>query len=153
MLLWSHVTSLRCVVALLQDVAKKVTEEVRQEGKCMNTPSATVEPRARTRKRIEEGVARITETTSRIEAEEGTVEELETQIKVSQESRAEAKAALASAETLGAKAVRAFEVRISLPTLVPSTGRGLRSRRGAASSSFLQSGIGSAIRKLARSSN
>ena len=72
---------------------------------------------------------------------------------MSQASHAEAKAALASAEPLDAKAVRAFDFRISLPALARSTGRGPALEKGAAGSSFLRSGVGSALCKLAMSSN
>ena len=56
----------------------------------------------------EEGDARITETTSKIEAGEGTLE-LKSVIKVSQESRAEGKQALASARALDCTAASAFD--------------------------------------------
>ena len=80
------------MVSLLLDVAKKIAEEAKREValyqnfEC-NCPSTRQELKTN----AEEGGSRITETTSKIEAGEGTVVELKIVIKVSQESCAEAK--------------------------------------------------------------
>ena len=89
---------------LLLDVAKNIAHEAKRKValyqifEC-NCPST----RQQLKTNAEEGDARITETTSKIEAGEGTVVELKIVIKVSQESCAEAKQALASAGALDAR--------------------------------------------------
>jgi len=152
----SHVNPIRRVVTLLQDMAKKINGEGKQEEelyKNFECYCRTTSEELKTN--VEEGAARITETTSKIEAGEGALEEMKTQIKVSRESRAEAKEALASAEALDAKAAAGFDAESSdLAANIDALTRAIAAlEKGAAGSSFLQSGVGSAIRKLAMSSN
>ena len=73
--------------------------------------------------------------------------ELKTVIKVSQESRAEAKQALASAGPLDGKAASAFEETATNIDLL--TRAIVELEKGVAGSTLLQSRIGSAIRKIA----
>merc|ERR1712136_578262 len=104
---------------------------------------------------VEEGGARITETTTKIEAGEGTLVELKTQIKVSRESRAQAKEALASAGALDAKAAAGFDAESSdLAANIDALTRAIAAlEKGVAGSSFLHSGVSSAIRQVAMNSN
>lgn len=97
----------------------------------------------------------MTDRASKIKAARGTLEELKTQIKVSRQSRAEAKEALASAGALDAKAVSAFDFEISdFAANIDALTRAISAlERNAAGSSFLQGGVGSAIRKLVMSKN
>merc|ERR1712136_291094 len=85
----------------------------------------------------------------------GALVELKAQIKVSRESREEAKEALASAGALDAKAASAFDAESSdLAANIDALTRAIAAlEKGVAGSSFIQSGVGSAIRKLALSSN
>ena len=150
------VNPIRRVVTLLQDMAKKISEEGKQEEelyKNFECYCRTTSEELKTN--VEEGAARITETTSKIEAGEGALEELKTQIKVSRESRAEAKEALASAQALDAKAAAGFDAqRSDLSANIDALTRAIAElEKGVAGSSFLQSGVGSAIRKVAMSSN
>ena len=97
---------------------------------------------------VEEGSARITESTSKIQAEEGILVELKTLIKVSQESREEAELWM----TKGASAFDAessdLAANIDALTMAVAV-----LEKGVAGSSFLQSRVGSAIRKVAMSSD
>ena len=152
----SHVNPIRRVVTLLQDMAKKISEEGKQEEElCKNFECYCRTTSKELNTNVEEGAARITETTSKIEAGESALEELKTQIKVSRESRAEAKEALASAQALDAKAAAGFDAQSSdLSANIDALTRAIAAlEKGAAGSSFLQSGVGSAIRKVAMSSN
>ena len=79
-------------------MAKKIAHEAKREvALYQNFECRCPSNRQQLKTNAEEGDARITETTSKIEAGEGTVMELKIVMKVSQESCAEAKQALASA--------------------------------------------------------
>ena len=97
----------------------------------------------------------MTDRTSKIKTSQGTLEELKTQIKVSRQSRAEAKEGLVSAGALDAKVVSAFDVESSdLAANIDALTRAISAlEKNAAGSSFLQGGAGSAFRKLLMSQN
>ena len=77
---------IRRVVTLLQEMAKKITEEGEQKADNLECYCGTTSQELKTNV---EGSARITDSTSKIQAEEGILVELKTVIKVSQESRVE----------------------------------------------------------------
>jgi len=152
----NRVNPIRRVVTLLQGMAKKITEEGKQEEELYKNFECYCRTTSQDLKTsTNEGTARITDATSKIEAGEGALVELKAQIKVSQESRAEAKEALASAGALDAKAASAFDAESSdLAANIDALTRAIAAlEKGVAGSSFIQSGVGSAIRKLAMSSN
>ena len=108
------------VVNLLQEMAKKITEEGEQETamyKNFECHCRTTSQELKTN--VEEGSARILESTSKIQAEEGILVELKTVIKVSQESHEKAKLWMT-------KVLRAL---ISLPTSMRSPLPSLPSRK------------------------
>jgi len=151
----NRVNPIRRVVNLLQEMAKKIAEEGEQEAalyknfECYcRTTSQELQTSA------EEGTARITESTSKIQAGESVLLELKTVIKVSQVSREEAKQALASAGALDDKGASAFDAESSdLAANIDALTRAIAAlEKGVSGSSFLQSHIGSAIRKVAMSS-
>jgi len=147
---------IRRVVTLLQEMSKKITELGEQEAtlhKNFECYCRTTSHELKTN--AEEGTARITETTSKIEAGEARLLELKNVIKVSQESRAEAKQALVSAGALDAKAASAFDASSSdLAANIDALGRAIAAlEKGVTASSFLQSHVGTAIRKVAMSSS
>ena len=151
----NKVNPIRRVVNLLQEMAKKITEEGEQEAamyKNFECYCRTTSQELKTN--VEEGTARITDSTSKIKAEEGILVELKTVIKVSQESRAEAKQALASAVALDDKGASAFDAESSdLAANIDALTRAIAAlEKGVAGSSFLQSRVGPAIRKVAMSS-
>ena len=89
-------------------------------------------------------------TTSEIEAEEGVLVELRNVIKVSQESRAEATQALASAGALDGKGESASDDEsVDLAANIDALTRAIAAlEKGVAMSSILQSQIGSTILKI-----
>ena len=81
---------IRRVVTLLQEMAKKTTEEGEQKAAMyenLECYCGTTSQELKTNEK--KGTARITNSTSKIHAEEGILVELKTVIKVSQESRVE----------------------------------------------------------------
>ena len=95
------------VVKLLQDVAK---ENRWQEVALYHTFECYCRGASQELKtNAEEGADRIRETTSKIEAGKGTQVKLQTVIKVSQESGAQAKQAVASSGALDGNAASAFD--------------------------------------------
>ena len=86
----NKVNPIRRVVTLLQEMAKKITEEGEQKAATYENLECYCETTSRKLKtNVKEGSARITDSTSKIQAEEGILVELKTVIKVSQESRVE----------------------------------------------------------------
>ena len=86
----NKVNPIRRVVTLLQEMAKKITEEGEQKAAMyenLECYCGTTSQELKTN--VKEGSARITDSTSKIQAEEGILVELKTVIKVSQESRVE----------------------------------------------------------------
>ena len=86
----NKVNPIRRVVTLLQEMAKKITEEGEQKAAMYDNLECycgTTSQKLKTN--VKEGSARITDSTSKIQAEEGILVELKTVIKVSQESRVE----------------------------------------------------------------
>ena len=86
----NKVNPIRRVVTLLQEMAKKITEGGEQKAAMyenLECYCGTTSQELKTN--VKEGSARITDSTSKIQAEEGILVELKTVIKVSQESRVE----------------------------------------------------------------
>ena len=86
----NKVNPIRRDVTLLQEMAKKITEEGEQKAVMYENLECYCETTSQKLKtNVKEGSARITDSTSKIQAEEGILVELKTVIKVSQESRVE----------------------------------------------------------------
>ena len=86
----NKVNPIRRVVTLLQEMVKKITEEGEQKAATYENLECYCETTSQKLKTIvKERSARITDSTSKIQAEEGILVELKTVIKVSQESRVE----------------------------------------------------------------
>ena len=80
----NKVNPIRRVVTLLQEMAKKITEEGEQKAATYENLECYCETTSQKLKtNVKEGSARITDSTSKIQVEEGILVELETVIKVS----------------------------------------------------------------------
>ena len=151
----NKVNSIRRVLNLLQEKAKKVAEEEEQEAALYTNFECYCRTTSQELKtNAEEGTARITWSTSKIQAGEKVLVELKTVIKVSQVSREEAKQALTSAGALDHKGASAFDGESSdLAANIDALTRAIAAlEKGVPGSSFLQSHVGSAIRTVAMSS-
>ena len=103
----------------------------------------------------EEGSTRITETTSKIEAGEAVLMQLKSELKNAEQSCAEAKEALASAEALDTKTASAVDTEnLDLGANIDALTRAIVTlEKDVAGSSFLQNDVGSSIRKVTMNSN
>ena len=88
---------------LLLDVSKKIAEEAKREVALYQNFECNPSTRQELKTNTKEGMPGSRRLRKKIDAGEGTVVELKIAIKVSQESCAEAKQALASAGTLDAR--------------------------------------------------
>jgi len=149
------VNPIRRVVNLLQDMAKKVAEEGAAEKALYERFACYCKTSGGDLKQnIEEGGTSITETAANIEAAQGSIAQLKSQLTQSVASRADAEAAVKTAGALNKKAVEAFQGESTdLSANIDALTRAIAAlEKGMTGASFLQGGIGAAVRRAVMNS-